>query len=100
MQSTTYPTTQAHVTHARNGTVDLLRFLGAIAIVWFHLGLPYAEIFLSALPMFAMLSVSYGSGKSFPNRLRRFMVPWLFWFGDLRRRQDRRHSDRRIHSGA
>lgn len=64
---------------SRNGAIDLLRFAGAVAIVWFHLGMPYSSLALSALPMFVMLSVGLASRKSFSDRMRRFMVPWLFW---------------------
>jgi hypothetical protein len=63
----------------RNGTIDLVRLLGAISIVYFHMGLPLREYALSALPMFIVLLTYYGSAQTVTNRFNRLMLPWIFW---------------------
>lgn len=63
----------------RNASVDVLRFVGALGIVLFHMGLPGAWIGLSALPMFVALIVFYGMGRSPRHHARRLLVPWLIW---------------------
>ena len=63
----------------RNGSVDLLRFAGALGIVWFHLHLPGDWIGLAALPMFVMLVVHYGAGRPLAGTARRLLVPWAIW---------------------
>lgn len=64
---------------AWNGLVDVLKFAGAVGILWFHLRLPYSDIALAALPMFVMLSVLYGGHKSIADRASRLLLPWLWW---------------------
>lgn len=65
----------------RNGAIDYLRFLGAIGIVWFHMKLPGAWLGYAALPMFIMLLVHFGHGRSLKERANRLLVPWLMWCG-------------------
>lgn len=64
---------------ARNGSIDILRFAGAIGIIWFHLDLPGAGTALSALPMFVALFVCFGMGRSRAALQSRLLTPWLFW---------------------
>lgn len=63
----------------RNGSVDYLRFIGSIGIIWFHLHLPGSEIGLAALPMFVALFVCFGVGRDIASLNRRLLYPWLIW---------------------
>jgi len=63
----------------RNGSVEYLRFVGALGIVWFHMGLVGASTALAALPMFIMLLVYFGVDRALAPQIRRLMVPWVFW---------------------
>lgn len=63
----------------RNGVIELARFAGSLAILWFHLGLPGREIALGALPMFVTFLVYFGAGQPIELRARRLLVPWVFW---------------------
>ncbi|WP_029066515.1 acyltransferase family protein [Labrenzia sp. DG1229] len=63
----------------RNGSVDLLRFVGAIGIIQFHCGTPGHPISLAALPMFVILLVYFGEGRSLQGSARRLIAPWLIW---------------------
>lgn len=65
----------------RNGSVDLLRFAGAIGIIQFHCGAPGSWIGLAALPMFVTLLVFYGAGRSIKHQAKRLLVPWIAWSG-------------------
>lgn len=65
----------------RNGSIDLARFLGSVAIVWFHLGLPGSSTALSALHLFILLQIYYGAGRSLVAQAKRLLVPWAFWSG-------------------
>ncbi len=65
----------------RNGSVDLLRFVGAIGIILFHCGAAGSWIGLAALPMFVTLLVFYGAGRPLIGSARRLLVPWLIWSG-------------------
>lgn len=65
----------------RNGSVDYLRFVGSIGIIWFHLHLPGSEIGLAALPMFVALFVCFGLGRDIATLNRRLLFPWLIWSG-------------------
>ncbi|WP_281932433.1 acyltransferase family protein [Roseibium album] len=69
------------VSTTRNGSVDLLRFAGAIGIILFHCGAPGSWFGLAALPMFVMLLVFYGAGRALSVSARRLLVPWLIWSG-------------------
>ena len=63
----------------RNAAVDLLRFVGAAAIVYLHLGLPHDGWALAALPLFMALLVYYGTGRPISERAHRLLLPWLAW---------------------
>ena len=63
----------------RNGSIDYLRFLGALGIIWFHMHLPYAVIGLAALHMFIIFLVYFGVGKSISDRASRLLIPWAIW---------------------
>lgn len=63
----------------RNGSIDLLRWLGAIGIVWFHMRLPGGWIGYAALPFFVVLLVYFGPEKPLRDRAIRLLTPWLIW---------------------
>jgi surface polysaccharide O-acyltransferase-like enzyme len=63
----------------RNGSIDYLRFVGSIGIIWFHLHLPGSEIGLAALPMFVALFVCFGIERDMAALNRRLLYPWLVW---------------------
>lgn len=67
--------------------LELLRFLCAFGIVWYHMHAPYRELAHVALPLFTVLAV-FLSGVSLQRgnesrfwqaRVRRILVPWLVW---------------------
>ncbi len=64
---------------ARNGSIEYARFLGALAIIWFHLHLAFDETALSALQLFVMLQVYFGISRPLPPQARRILIPWLLW---------------------
>lgn len=68
-----------HMSSARSGSIDILRFIGAIGIIWFHLDLPGSDIGLAALPMFVALFVCFGMGRDRAGLTDRLLRPWLFW---------------------
>lgn len=67
--------------------LDLLRFLGAIGIIIFHMKGDFSEIGHSFLHVFVIITVFFSIrsfvGYSFSNflinRFRRLMIPWMFW---------------------
>lgn len=63
----------------RNHGIELLRFVGAGAVVWFHLHLPGSWAAFAALHLFVILAVYFGAGRPLERHLRRLMLPWLFW---------------------
>jgi peptidoglycan/LPS O-acetylase OafA/YrhL len=71
----------------RNGSVDLLRFLGAIGIVLFHVKAPGSAIGYAALPAFVAITILYtlqgSAGQTasgfLGSRARRLLIPWLGW---------------------
>ena len=68
----------------RNGAVDLVRFAGALAIVWFHEGMPYHFITYAALPVFMALLIYFAlcgrqRESSTSKRAVRPLVPWIAW---------------------
>lgn len=65
--------------NSRNASIDYLRFVGALGIVLFHMGLPGAWIGLSALPMFVALIVYYGLDRPVMTHARRLLIPWVIW---------------------
>lgn len=72
---------------ARNGTLDMARFLGAVGIVWFHAGAPGREIGYAALPMFTTVLIYLGLrsrrvgtfSEVVVARARRLLGPWAVW---------------------
>ena len=64
---------------SRNGSVDILRFVGAIGIVWFHMHLPGFKYGLSALPMFVALFVCFNFKRDVAALNQRLLYPWLVW---------------------
>lgn len=64
---------------ARNGSIDLARWIGCIGIVMFHLGSPGAKIGYAGLPMFMMLVVYFGASRPVPERLKRLLTPFVIW---------------------
>lgn len=75
------------MTRTRNGLVEVLRFVGAIGIVWFHAQMPGAWIGHAALDLFAILTVFFicGSSRSLSlqdivkNRAQKLLLVWLSW---------------------
>jgi peptidoglycan/LPS O-acetylase OafA/YrhL len=65
----------------RNASIDYLRFLGALGIILFHMGMPGAWVGLSALPMFVTLIVFYGLDRPLVTHARRLLIPWAIWSG-------------------
>lgn len=67
-------------TPARNDAIELLRYVCAIGIVWFHLGGPYAWVGHAALIVFIILSVNFALAQDLPTWGRkRVLSLWLFW---------------------
>lgn len=65
---------------ARNGSIEVLRYVCAVGIVWFHLGGPFAWVGHSALLVFIILSVYFAMaapGNSW-GRTKTLKL-WLFW---------------------
>jgi len=65
--------------NSRNGSIEYARFLGALAIVWFHLHLPGASTALAALQLFILLQVHFGFDRPLRQQVRRLLVPWAIW---------------------
>jgi hypothetical protein len=64
----------------RNATVEILRYLGAVGIVWFHLGGTHSQFGYSALVLFIVLSVYFGMGRTTSAWARTEpLLIWLFW---------------------
>lgn len=63
----------------RNGSIDILRLIGAFGIILFHCGAPYASIGLAALPMFVMLLVYFGAGTPLSASANRLLKIWVIW---------------------
>ena len=68
------------MTGQRNDLVEILRFAGAVGIVYFHVGAPAAWIGHSALLVFVIASVFFAATRrsSFERRLRVLYI-WIFW---------------------
>lgn len=68
-------------------SIELLRFLSALGIVWFHTKAPGLEFAYAALPVFLILSAYLAtlslmrkrSDGYVAGRVRRILVPWLAW---------------------
>lgn len=63
----------------RNGALDLLRFVGALGIIWFHLRLPGGAFALGALHIFTTFAVYFGLDRPTAERARRLLIPWVIW---------------------
>lgn len=72
----------------RVASIDLLRILAAIGIVWFHTeGVTHSEIGYAGLPVFLLIFFSLvtsrahcgGAAQFVRRRWDRLMAPWLFW---------------------
>lgn len=67
--------------------LELLRFVCAFGIVWYHMQGPHKVLFHFALPLFVMLAVFLsvislqrgGERRFWKSRLKRVLVPWLAW---------------------
>ncbi|MDI6450652.1 acyltransferase [Anaerobaca lacustris] len=80
----------------RVGSIDWLRVLAAVGIVWFHTeGAPYRQIGYAGLPVFLLIFFSLITIRSTADpalgflrrRWDRLLKPWLFWsvlYGALR----------------
>jgi hypothetical protein len=90
MDQATAPTqvTSRSVPLEQIASVDLLRILAAVGIVWFHTdGAPYRQIGYAGLPMFLLIFFSLvakqGRATTTAGFLRRrwdrLLKPWLFW---------------------
>ncbi len=83
------PGTPFPVTRERIGSIDLLRILAAVGIIWFHVeGAPGRQIGYAGLPVFLLIFFSFVSKQAAVNttasylqrRRNRLLEPWLFWF--------------------
>lgn len=68
---------------ARNGVVDVARFVGSIGIVLFHAKAIGGEVGYSALSLFTVLTIFFSVGRDgdVRERARRLLLPWLWWSG-------------------
>jgi Acyltransferase family len=81
------PEMSVEIESSRNATVDYARFVGAIAIVWFHFKMPGAELGYAALPMFLIIQIYYlilnRKRRPLSQAIRfsffRLLRPWLAW---------------------
>lgn len=63
----------------RSAAIEALRFVSALAIVYFHMQLPHGPVALAALHSFTIL-FGYFSLRGSPARAaRRLLTPWLVW---------------------
>lgn len=63
----------------RNGSIDVMRFVAALSIIWFHLPLPGGATALAALHVFVLLQVLFGASRPLGPQAIRLLVPWLAW---------------------
>lgn len=64
----------------RNGSIEVLRYVCAVGIVWFHLGGPVAWIGHSALLVFIILSVYFAMSQAGNSWGRtKTLKLWAFW---------------------
>lgn len=63
----------------RNGSIEYARFIGALAIVWFHMALPGSTLALGALQLFLIIQIYFSWGRPLRVQIQRIMVPWVFW---------------------
>jgi len=64
---------------SRNPAVEVLRYVGAVGIVWFHLNGPTAWIGHAALEVFIILSVVFALRTGEAWSRRRVLWIWVFW---------------------
>ena len=73
----------------RVASIDLLRIVAAVGIVWFHTdGAPYSQIGYAGLPVFLLIYFSLITKQSGVHTTREFLQrrwdrllqPWLFWW--------------------
>lgn len=91
LPSQTVPDVQAvpfSASRERIGSIDLLRILAALGIIWFHIeGAPLRQIGYAGLPVFLLIFFSLVSRQAavhttacfLQRRWNRLLVPWLFW---------------------
>lgn len=78
---------QASAGRSHRSSIELLRLVAALGIVWFHMQAPGARIAYSALSLFLILTAFFaaetairGGGTRFwAGRVRRIALPWLAW---------------------
>ncbi len=70
----------------RDASIELLRYICSIGIVWFHLGAPFSWIGHSALAVFCILSILYavkgdlkGNYRKSPWLNLKVIKLWVFW---------------------
>jgi len=72
----------------RLASIDLLRILAVVGIIWFHTeGAPHRDIGYAALPVFLLLffalitkqGQTYSTRRFLKRRWDRLLKPWLFW---------------------
>jgi peptidoglycan/LPS O-acetylase OafA/YrhL len=84
------PSATLSVPAARLASIDLLRVLAAVGIIWFHTdGAPGQQIGYAGLPIFLLIYFSLITKQSgartiaqfLQRRWDRLLKPWLFWCG-------------------
>ncbi len=64
----------------RNATIEILRYVGAVGIVWFHLGGPVSWIGHAALILFIVISIYFAlSQNGLTWKRTRVLELWLVW---------------------
>jgi surface polysaccharide O-acyltransferase-like enzyme len=72
----------------RLASIDLLRIMAVVGIIWFHTGgAPYVQIGYAGLPMFLLIYFSlvtkqsrlHATSQFLRRRWDRLLKPWLFW---------------------
>ena len=71
----------------RQASLELVRLIACLGIVWFHCGAPGASVGYGGLPALIMLSVALATvpGKPRPPMVTvrkqavRLLLPWVFW---------------------
>jgi fucose 4-O-acetylase-like acetyltransferase len=67
--------------------VEWLRIGAAIGVVWYHMGLPGAQMAYAGLVIFVIVSAFYARTtaerslrEAVSTRAERILIPWLFWY--------------------
>lgn len=64
-------------------SIDLVRFIAACGIVWYHVGSPGSNIEYCWLLVFMIFSIALMMNGSTDHfilaKFKRFMIPWIFW---------------------